>query len=363
MTLIYWVVGIIIAFAIPATFKMLFPTKITNKEFLLSSLVSIAIMVGIFMFLKMNVTHDTEVWSGEVTKKYSEKVNCMHSESCNCQNICSGSGSSRTCTQVCQTCYEHPYDVDWVVKANVGQTLISTIDRQGLKEPPRWTKVIIGEPYSEEYSFVNYIKASPDSLFAGSKSLVEQYASKIPNYPSVHDYYKINRVILKGVTVNHSLSTKINEYQKKWGVKKQVNVILFFVNEKYTQEYFKAVEAAWLGGKKNDTVVMTQLDSNNKINWSRVMSRSENKSFDKSVEFDINNLGVFEEDKFIEALDKNIMERFNRENFEKYAYLMNEFSPSALSVTIGLLISLLLNIGIAIFAIKEDWFSEHIYRR
>lgn len=361
MTLIYWAVGILIAFSIPAAFKMLFPKEITNKEFLLSSFISIVIMIGIFFFLKMNATHDTEILNGQVTKKYSEEVSCQHSYSCLCVNVCSGSGTNQSCTQVCQTCYDHDYDIDWVVKSDVGESIISRVDRQGTKEPPRWSNVVIGEPFSAEYSFVNYIKASPDSLFSGSKSLIQQYAGQIPEYPTVNDYYKYNRVILKEVSIPNTLNQKINEFQKKWGPKKQINVILFFVSEKYTQEYFKAVEASWLGGKKNDTIIITQLDNQNNINWSRVISRSENKSFDKSVEFDIGNLKTFNEDTFLEVLDKNIMERFNRENFEKYSYLMNEFTPSGISIFIGLLASILINITVAFFAIKEDWFGENRY--
>ena len=363
MTLIYWVVGIIIAVSIPTLFKHFFPKKITNKEFMTSSLISIVVMIGMFAFLKMNATQDTEIFNGQVTKKYSEEVSCEHSYSCNCVSVCSGTGENRSCNDVCQTCYDHAYDIDWVVKSDVGRTTISRTDRQGVTEPKRWSKVIIGEPFAAEYSFVNYIKASPDSLFSGSKILVEEYSAKIPKYPTVNDYYRINRVILKDVKINDSLNSKINDLQKKWGVQKQVNVILFFVSDKYTQEYFKAVEATWLGGKKNDTIIMTQLDNDNNVNWARVISRSENKAFDKSVEFDINNHGVFNEDSFLNILDKNIMERFVREDFEKYSYLMNEFSPSKIAVFTGLIASLIINLIIALFAIKEDWFSEDRYRR
>lgn len=363
MSIVFFIIAFFISITIPTIVKLIFPHKVSYKEFFASCSVSLASILIIFLFMKMNATHDTEIWNGEVTKKYSEKVSCEHSYSCNCQNVCSGSGSSRSCSQVCQTCYEHSNDVDWVVKSNVGGTTISRIDRQGLKEPPRWSKVTTGEPYSETYSFINYIKASPDSLFVGSKSLVEKYSIELPNYPEINDYYKVQRVITKGVSVDNTLNLKLNEMQKKWGPQKQVNLIPIFLSEKYSQEFFKAIEAHWLGGKKNDVVIVTQLTKEGTVNWTRVMSRSENKSFDKSIEFDMAQMKKFDTDAFIKILDVNIMQRFNREDFHKYEYLLNEFSPSGIAVVIGLIISLIINIVLGHFAVKEDWFGDEIGKR
>lgn len=362
MSLIYWVIGFLIAFGIPAIVKLIFPHHVTFKEFFASCGISILCVIAFYAFLKIGATHDTEIWNGEVVKKYSDKVSCEHSYSCNCTTVCSGTGSNRTCQQVCQTCYEHSYDVDWVVKANVGGTTISRVDRQGLKTPPRWAAVKIGEPYSETYSFTNYIKAAPDSLFAGSKALIQQYEGKFPNYPSIHDYYKVNRVISLGVSIDKTLNEKLNELHKKWGPQKQINVIPVFVNEKYSQEFFKALEAKWLGGKKNDAVIVTQIDKNGNVSWTRVMSRDEHKVFDKSIEFDMAQMGTFDTDKFVKILDDNVMNKFQRENFHKYEYLLNEFTPSGIAVTLGLILSLIINIVVGYFAVKEDWFGGYYGR-
>lgn len=367
MSLVFWIIALFISFAIPTIVKLIWPHNVSYKEFLASCGVSILSIALIFGLMKYNSTYDTEIWNGEVTEKYSDRVSCSHSYQCNCTRTesCSGTGSSRSCstTEICQTCYDHPYDVDWVVRANIGGTTIDRVDRQGLDEPPRWSKVVIGEPYSETFSFQNYIKASPDTLFAGSKGLVEQYKHELPNYPDINDYYRIQRVITKGVSVDNTLNLKLNEFQKKWGPQKQVNVIPIFLSEKYNQDFFKAVEAHWLGGKKNDVVIVTQLTKEGAVNWTRVMSRSENKSFDKSIEYDMAQMKVFNTDAFVKIIDENIMKRFNRENFHKYEYLLNEFSPSMLAVSLGLILSLVINIGLGYFAVKEDWFGDEMRSR
>jgi hypothetical protein len=166
-------------------------------------------LIGIMTAIMMSSnTRDVEVWNGQVTGKYSEKVSCSHSYSCNCYRSCSGSGKNRSCSTICQTCYEHSYDVSWRVESNIGTYTISRIDRRGLSKPPRWDRVKIGEPVSDTHTYTNYIKGSPDSLFH-KKKLLKKYQKDLPKYQSkVYDYYRLNRLVNLGVNVDNNLFNK-----------------------------------------------------------------------------------------------------------------------------------------------------------
>lgn len=148
-----------------------FLKTITLQEFLIQCVAQIIVAgVSTFAVLYANTT-DTEVINSVVAKKYQSIVSCSHSYECFCtyHESCSGSGKDRTCSTVktCQTCYEHSHDYNWDVKAKNGNVIsINRIDRQGIHEPQRWSSVQVGDPMSWTHSYTNYIKASPDSLFA-----------------------------------------------------------------------------------------------------------------------------------------------------------------------------------------------------
>ena len=185
--------------------------KITVKEFLAQTVIQGLIAASISVAIYNNNTSDIEVLHGQVTSKQSEHVSCSHSYSCNCYTTCSGSGENQSCTEHCSTCYEHSYDVDWIVRSQIGYVEIDRVDRQGLDEPSRFTKAKIGEPFSQTRSFENFIKGSPDTLFK-RQGLVEKYKDKIPNYFSkVYDYYRINRVINLVQNRNTGLASKSTE--------------------------------------------------------------------------------------------------------------------------------------------------------
>lgn len=340
----------------PLVWKFIFPHRITWAEYFAQTAVGVSIALLLSLAITSAATRDVELWSGEVTSKERVKVSCDHSYSCNCVTRCSGSGKDRTCSQVCQTCYEHNHDFDWRVRSNIGSLNIDRIDRQGKKEPPRFTEVKVGEPFVQEHSFTNYIKASPTTLFKDSESLIQPFLAVMPAYPEVFDYYRANRVYNYGITIDTTLNDQLNELMKKWGPTKQANVIAIFLGEAYTQDYFNALKAHWLGGKKNDVVLVTQLDSNAKVNWVRVMSRSESNIFNTTLEFDLGNMGQYDSQKFVQILDTTIMQKFQREDFHKYEYLLDEFQPSTVAIVFSLIFAFLVNGAMAFYTWRNDDF-------
>ena len=332
--------------------------KVTPKEFgvhLLVQMMFAGICIGTMYYQN---THDIETWNGTVSEKKREKVHCRHSYSCNCRQVCSGSGKDRSCYTYCDTCYEHSYDIDWNVYTNIGKWRIDGIDRRGLKEPPRWTIVQIGDPVSENHSYQNYIKGSPDTLFRYSGSL-EKYKALVPEHPhQIYDYYKVNRVIC----INNCPSDiqKWNEDLSKLnsivGYQKGTNIIIIFTGA-IDRDYRYAIEQAWLGGKKNDIVIIMDI-ADTGITWAEVIAWTDNEIFKVQLRNNLQKQKVLDRQKIMQIIHDDTMELYKRKSMEDFAYLRASITPTptqwAVSMTLGLIIS----IGLGIFFYREDVFGE-----
>ena len=196
----------------PYIAKLIWKHDVTLRDLGISAALGIAATAIVYACGMVSQTADTEIINGEVVSKDSQHVSCSHSYDCNCRMVrvpqtCSGTGKNRTCTgggteRKCDTCYEHSFDVDWMVRSNIGSFGISRVDRQGLMTPPRWAQVANGDPVSKTHMFTNYVKAVPESLFHAHAELNGKFDAMIPAYPSdIYDPYKINRAISVGVPV------------------------------------------------------------------------------------------------------------------------------------------------------------------
>jgi len=336
----------------------LFSKEICWKEMLCIVGVQFVIaLISALLCYYSNVS-DVEVWNGTIVSKKQEWVSCTHSYQCNCRTECSGTGKNRTCSTVCDTCYEHLNDWDWVAYTSNNERInIDRIDRRGSHEPPRWTAIKIGEPSSIEHGYTNYIKGSPDTLFR-NKGLKEKYKEYIPKYPRVHDYYKINRVLKIGnINIDNSFNDEISILNSKVGPLKQANIIVIFA-EGLPREYFYAIQEDWLGGKKNDIVIVIGV-KNNKPEWSEVMAWSKNELFQVSLEEDIESLESISSYNLLNIIKENIMNHFERKPMKDFEYLKSSITPSGLQWTISLIIGFLISIGMSIFFHVNEVFPEY----
>ena len=285
-----------------------------------SFLVSALIMGG-GMFSE---TADTEIWNGKVTSKEREKVSCRHSYSCNCRQTCSGSGKDRSCSETCDTCYEHSYDVDWNVHSTIKSLRIDTIDRQGVKEPPRWTAVWVGEPVSDSHMFVNYIKAARNNVLNREGTKIS-YA--MPAYPAaVYDYYKIDRAVsVDGAMPNlPEWSKQISMVMRDLGPARQVNLVVVFT--KNPEIYADQLNAAWLGGKKNDVIVVIGTTDHVKPDWVKVLSWSKREDFKIDIREAVIGMDLVAAP-VMQVIAKSINTSFERRHMKEFAYLMYDIEP------------------------------------
>ena len=218
-------------------------------------------------------TSDNEIWNGWITSKKQEWTSCSHSYSCNCHEVCSGSGKNRSCSNQCDTCYEHSNDWNWMVYTSNNESIdIDRVDRQGVFTPPRWAAIRMDEPTARSHRYTSYIKAAPDSLFR-HQGLAEKYAGKIPKYPGeVYDYYHINRLVTQGLSASYPevWNDGLEKINADLGAKKQVNMIVVLTSEADTWYY--ALEQSWIGGKKNDVILVIGVDpSTSAPRWAQVM--------------------------------------------------------------------------------------------
>lgn len=252
------------------------------KETVIATLIVVALSVGIqagaYTSFSLASSYDTEILNGYVTGKERNKVSCSHSYECMCYytTSCSGTGTNRSCTQTrhCSTCYEHSYDVDWDVHTTVGNLEIDRIDRQGLREPPRWAQVQVGEPAAQDHAYMNYVLGNKDSLFSKSdQQFAEKFKDHIPAYPRIYDYYRVSRVLnMSGMDIPVDYwNDYLNNTLKTLGAAKQVNIV-WVVTSGQPVEYFQGLIYAWNGGKKNDVVIVTDISKDMKINWGKSTS-------------------------------------------------------------------------------------------
>lgn len=316
----------------------------------ISLLIGMTITASTFMFGVGSKTQDYEVLNGQIIGKSKDKVSCRHSYSCNCRQVCSGSGSSSSCSTVCDTCYEHSYDIDWVAHSTLGGIYIDTIDRQGLEEPPRWTKVQPGQPVAMRHQYVNYIKAVPSSILNFSDGNKNKFSGKVPAYPiNVYDYHYVDRVLSVGVKIpnlaewNMALANTL----RTLGMDKRVNVVIIptSITDK---DYTYAVRDAWLGGKKNDVVVIVSITEYPKINWVSVLSWSDNELFKVMIRDELQ-AGDFEVNRTMAVISKNIYRNFKRKSMKDFEYLKDEIYPDEEFIWAGIILNLILVGGMFIF--------------
>lgn len=339
--------------------KLIWPHEITYKEMGIHFAITLVVTGIVYSFCMFGKSADVEVWNGEVTSKKRLEVSCEHSYDCMCVTVSCGENCT---TEVCQTCYDHSYDVDWRVYSNVQDTTnISRIDRQGLKEPPRWTQVQIGEPYSDAKLFENYIKGAPDSIF-NDKDLITKFESLIPKYPNkIYDYYKVNRVLSVGVPIKGlpQWNKELSERLKVLGPKRKSNVVIVMAKTNDIQ-YAKALKEAWLGGKKNDTVIVFGITNYPKIDFVDMFSWSKNKAFDVELLDSLRQMGEVDRTKVLDTISTQVMKNFQKRSMEEYSYLADDAVPSDWMLMLIFGISIITSAVTSYFTVTN---TERVYRR
>ena len=352
----FWVL-IAVPFIAPFCARAFWKKEITWTEMGIQFVVVCAIVSGIYFGGRYSETSDMEVWNGQIIGKSMVRVSCRHSYQCNCYQSCSGSGSSRSCTRICSTCYDHSYDNDWRVYTEGVKGKYFNIhrsDRQGLKTPPRWTQVEIGDSIAQTNGYTNWVKGAKDSLFHDETNLAETYKDQIPEYPlNVYDYHRLDRVLDVGVDIPDlkAWNDDLSEELKMIGPNKQANIVVVMVNDP-SENYAHALKNAWLGGKKNDIVVVVGVTEWPKVAWAHVFSWSKLDMVNVSLRDSILDMKVLDRVKFMEVVRLNVFENYMRRPMKEFEYLKDEIDPPTWVIVTGLIL------GIGLSAGLTWWFGQ-----
>lgn len=299
--------------------------KANLYPFLFSALVT-SLIVGASYFSEVV---DSEVRNGEVIDKYREVTSCTHTYQCNCTK------------NGCSTCFLHSHDYNWVVDTNIPYKFnIDRVDAQGVKEPTRWSTVKKGDPVSDSFTYINYIKGAHHSLINKQTGDYTEQLKKVPDYPkTTYDYYHVNRVIGVGIPVKQEWNEKLQSLLSKLGPQYQVNVVYVLTNE--SESFNDLIEYAWNGGKKNDVVVVIHMDTNNTINSVYIMSWTTNQLFKVELRDTIMAMKEFDFDSVIKITESQIKKNWQRMHMKDFSYLSADIDISwvmiATSIVIGII--------------------------
>lgn len=276
-----------------------------------------------------------EYWNGWETGAHIETTvchkngSCKHtyecdphevSYSCNCHPSCTGSGSSQSCTESCDTCYQTEYDncpycdneYDYIVDTTLGSFIIDThrfpenpndhrwresehipdsvIQYAGVGAPDFWNMVDkrlkAGNPgpATQIKIYDNYIYASDNSILKQYSGSIDKYKKLLPTISSgVHDFYLADKVYFVGCNTpdRNMWIERLNYLNAAVGSELQGDIHLIIVGDsiKNPDEYVIALQSYWQDKKffgkstlpKNTIVIILGTDGK-KIVWGRAFT-------------------------------------------------------------------------------------------
>lgn len=354
---------ILIPLVLPWIARMIWPREISWKEMGIATVAGVAISGGVYWAGLYAQTADTEILNGEVTGKQRIHDSYVRTYECMCSTDSKGNRS-------CSTCTEDHYTVEWKCNTNLGGIRIDYKDSTwrsvyNTPDPQRYTIIRNGDPVAVEHSFTNYVKAVPDSLFHNVDT--HKFEKLIPTYPDdVFDFYRINRAFAMGVAVpdladwNQDISLML----RKLGPQRQANVIVVFANTA-DQSYLYALEGKWIGGKKNDIIVVLGVTQYPKIDWVGVSSWTDKALFKVQLRDDIMALGNVDRAQIIQAIDKNTMATFKRKSMKDFEYLKHQIEPPTWVLILALVLGIVASVGATFYFYRNDPFGSGggMYRR
>lgn len=175
-------------------------------------------------------------------------------------------------------------------------------------DTPNTTGVII--PLTNTYSFENRVKAASTIFsFAHVPDNIQ-----LPEYPANNNHFISDRLIGSANVLN---IRPFDEMNSRLGPTKKVNVILVGLNGK-SSAYGKWLEAKWMGGKKNDVVIVWG-GSNKKPDWTYVFGWTDRKTVLRSLESITLDNGISEAT--LPLIEKEINQSYQLKNWHDFDYI------------------------------------------
>lgn len=330
----YWIPIILLA-----VFLFLFEF-FTSRKWLRAVIITAlaAIIMGIIIWIDYDVqTHDTEVWSGQITDwKHKPSWNEWHPSHTTCTKDSNG---HKTCHTTPGYWEHHPAE-NYVETSDDGLISVnySPDGRHFNDYFPNSTSELAsmfpkGTPTASTHAYVNKIQASY-SIFRHKNIDLKQYPN-LPNYPeNVHDYFYVDRILgdvpnktnaLKELDkINTELNKPVPDPKNKGKTRswKEANLIFVNLGPKTTINDAYALQDKWQGGKKNDFVVAFSMDKNGDVKWAYPFTWSDSSLLKIETKQYMESLkGVKDFIPVMQHVEKDVIDKFSRKQFADFNYL------------------------------------------
>tara|TARA_Y100000310_G_scaffold342380_1_gene445418 strand:- start:5491 stop:6609 length:1119 start_codon:yes stop_codon:yes gene_type:complete len=337
-----------------------FKTTITKKEFALMMGIALVVAVAGFFLARYGALSDTEHWNGRVTSKVHDSEGCCHSYDCNCYESCTGTGTNRSCSQVCQTCYRHSQDYYWALNYSTGdRNVIDHCEPNKRRVPAAWANARVGDPASLPHRFTNYMLADPESLMLhGAEAAL---LAEVPAFPRVHSFHKVTKAIAHGVSVPAGWQDGLMELNADLGARKQVDVVMLFTKIQ-DPKYAQAVESKWLYGPKNALIVVAGV-SNGHISWARVVTISRVEELKIEIRDGMVGMALDNPKTGLAFLRREITAKFHRTSMSEFEYLGSAAKPKGWMLWLLYIGLFLGTCGLGYWMHREDVFGDERFSR
>lgn len=336
-------------------------SKIVWQEFLIQE-GAVIFVVGIgYAIAYFGKTADKEVWNGTIEHKWKDTQGCCHSYPCNCRSVSCGKDCSTT---ICDTCYEHSHDVNWNATTSNDETAYSNgCNSPSTREPSRYTAIKVGEPTAIHHTYTNYIKGNPDTIIKRTGS-AERFKGSLPAYPVVYDWYRIRRIVPVGVAIPQldDLNNKLGTINAMLGAKKKINIIVVVVNQP-DQMYLEALREHWLGGKKNDLIVVIGTPNFPEIAWAGVLSWSKAEEMKVNIRNRLLDLKTFDGEAVLRAIYEESQAGFVHRHNSDFEYLQSTMTPPTWALWLLFILGCGLAGGLEVYFWMNDPFETRYKTR
>ena len=135
------------------------------------------------------------------------------------------------------------------------------------------------------------------------------------------------------------------------GALKQVNYIILMTNLDQ-EEFVNAVKYSWLGGKKNDVIVIIGSKGYPTIDWVDVVSWSVKNVFHEELK-DALEGQTLDPAKTIAIINHQVEKGFSRVHMKDFVYLRDDIQPPTWVIVLAALVAVLGSIGISFYFMTQ----------
>jgi hypothetical protein len=315
------------------------------------------IMAGIFQFMAVyGATSDVETWSGQLIEArfVPEWTEYYEVAVYRTEHRWTGSGKNRR--RVSYQVFDHwsprtrthqrhwtktdSFGRDWEIGKTEYDYILKDFGKMDARNGTRRTsahdsRMLSGDaldyvavnvnnviyPTTQVQSWENVLKAAP-SVFSYSTLTVEKENPNLTplfDYPANGNPFTSDRLL--GTAQSTITALEFDKFNSRVGPSKFINVILVGFGDT-DSSVVKRQEAKWIGGKKNDFIVMYGGKDKFKPSWCQVVSWTESDLCKRNVETIVLENKV--DNSILPLLEKEIRERYVLKDWHKFDYVVIE---------------------------------------